>query len=191
MLTTQKNQVQHTYPLSSSQQLALAEAITTLHSTTFVVPRPFVNVVFQHLQPGTSSGTTTYFLAGKPTAHNAAGPNRILGMVRQGPSRTKADFDRLAQRIEDSWYEVVNGPASDKNGGGRVSVNGEAADRAKEKEKADRNAKKLHFVAMYPMLAARENGTTIPGVSSFPPLFVFLLIMHAISLHSLRVCSAW
>jgi phenylpyruvate tautomerase PptA (4-oxalocrotonate tautomerase family) len=143
------NQVQHTYPLSAEQQQAIAQQITDLHSTTFLVPSLFVNVVFQHLQPT----TTTYFLAGKPTTHNSAGPNRILGMVRQGPNRTKADFDRLAQRIEDAWYDVVNSP-----------------DKAGTESKEDRKAKKLHLVVMYPMIAARENGTTIPGVCFSIPL---------------------
>lgn len=72
-------------------------------------------------------------------------------MVRQGPNRSKADFDRLAKRIEDAWYEVVNGSGS------------EGAD-SKDSEE-DRKAKNLHLVVFYPMIAAREAGTTIPGVS--------------------------
>jgi len=147
-------EVQHTYALTPPQQQAIAQHITTLHSTTFLTPSLFVNVVFQHLRQDTHS--TTYFLAGQPVAHNAAGPNRILGMVRQGPSRTKADFDRLAKRIEDAWDEVVSGNKGDANG-----------DATTTQSKLERKAKKLHFVVFYPMLAAREAGTVIPGVSLF------------------------
>jgi hypothetical protein len=39
--------------------------------------------------------------------------------------------------------------------------------------KADKTAKKMHFITFYPMLAARENGVTIPDVSPFNSLPIY------------------
>ena len=79
-----------------------------------------------------------------------AGPNRILAMVRKGETRTKEDFDELARLIEESWYEVVD----------RVDTGGAARPAG-----SVRGGEKLHLIFFYPMLAARENGVTLPGVS--------------------------
>ncbi|KIW65151.1 hypothetical protein, variant [Phialophora macrospora] len=143
-------EVQHTYPLTLSQKHAFAKAITELHSTTFLTPSLFVNVSFHLLQPRNEENT--YFLAGEPVAHNNAGPNRVLAMVRTSPNRTKAIWDDLAGKLEEKWYEVVDGekPNGHQNG----DANGDTA------------AKKLHFITFYPMLAARENGVTIPDAGS-------------------------
>lgn len=146
-------EVQHTYPLTPSQKATFARHITHLHSTTFLTPSLFVNVSFTHLLP--DNGTNTYFLAGELVAHNNAGPNRILAQVRTSPKRTKAIFDDLAGRIEGKWYEVVNGGEGKSNGS---VTNGDA--------KADKAAKKMHFITFYPMLAARENGVTIPDAGN-------------------------
>jgi phenylpyruvate tautomerase PptA (4-oxalocrotonate tautomerase family) len=100
--------VQHTYPLTLPQKQSFAKAITHLHSTFFLTPSLFVNVSFHRLAP--DNGDNTYFLAGEPMAHNAAGPNRILAQVRTSPKRTKAIFDDLAEKIERKWYEIVNEP---------------------------------------------------------------------------------
>ncbi|RVX67037.1 hypothetical protein B0A52_09251 [Exophiala mesophila] len=137
-------EVQHSHPLTATQKHTLARHITHLHSTTFLTPSLYVNVVFQYLAP--TSTSTTYFLAGEPTAHHPAGPNRIFAMVRVSPQRTKADFDALALKIEDKWYEVVN-----ETDGSGDTVEARAS-------------KKMHFVVFHPMIAARENGVTIPDV---------------------------
>ncbi|KAK5270488.1 hypothetical protein LTR40_014118, partial [Exophiala xenobiotica] len=68
-------------------------------------------------------------------------------MVRTSPSRTKAVFDDLAARIEKAWYDAVGGPSTDAD-----------SDSASE----DKASKKMHFITFYPMIAARENGVTIP-----------------------------
>ena len=47
-----------------------------------------------------------YFVAGTPRV-NAT--NRIFGMVRTSDQRTKADFDALAEKIEEKWWDVVTG----------------------------------------------------------------------------------
>jgi len=134
-------EIQHTYPLTPAQRQTFARAVTDLHSTTFLTPSLFVNVVFHDLSEGDRSNPT-YFLAGEPvTSNKPNGPNRILAMVRVGPKRTKADFDRLAEKIEKSWYDVVGDPQKDK-------------------------ARKMHFVVFYPMVAARENGVTIPDAGN-------------------------
>lgn len=90
-------------------------------------------------------------------------------MLRTGPQRSKADFDRVADLIEKAWYEVVDGDKKEVNGGGK---NGEVGvEREKEK--------KLMFVTIYPMLAAREAGTVIPLVSL---RFLFLGLWRLIRL---------
>ncbi|EXJ56668.1 hypothetical protein A1O7_07012 [Cladophialophora yegresii CBS 114405] len=68
-------------------------------------------------------------------------------MVRTGPKRTKADWDTLAAKLEDRWYEIVK----DEKQTGDANADDEAA-------------KKMHLITFYPMLAARENGVTIPDV---------------------------
>ncbi|KIW83267.1 hypothetical protein Z517_02512 [Fonsecaea pedrosoi CBS 271.37] len=175
------HEIQHTYPLTRAQKHRFAQAVTRLHSTTFLTPSLFVNVSFHRLSAestsisnfksnplssessasdanGASANTNandneddeenTYFLAGEPVAHNRAGPNRILAMVRTSASRTKAVFDDLAEKIEAEWYAVVG---SDATGSG---------------DKATATAKKMHFIVFYPMIAARENGVTIPDAGS-------------------------
>ncbi|KAK5211858.1 hypothetical protein LTR67_008619 [Exophiala xenobiotica] len=72
-------------------------------------------------------------------------------MVRTSPSRTKAVFDDLAARIEKAWYDAVGGPSTDAD-----------SDSASE----DKASKKMHFITFYPMIAARENGVTIPDAGN-------------------------
>ncbi|KAI1614044.1 hypothetical protein EDD37DRAFT_471741 [Exophiala viscosa] len=131
-------QIQHTIPLTASQKHAIARSITSLHSTTFVTPSLFVNVVFQHLK--TSDDGPNYFLAGEPTSASH-GPNRILALVRSSPGRTKATFDDLAVKIENAWYDAIG-------------------------DSHDKQAKKMHFIAFYPMIAVRENGVAIPDAGN-------------------------
>lgn len=143
-------EIHHIYPLTAAQKHSFAKTITHLHSTTFLTPSLYVNVVFHNLASSTTSHENlTYFLAGEPTAA-PQGPNRILAMVRVSPGRTKAMWDGLAERVEAAWYEVVNGP---EGASARTSVE-------------DRRAKKLHMVVFYPMVAARENGIYIPDAGN-------------------------
>jgi phenylpyruvate tautomerase PptA (4-oxalocrotonate tautomerase family) len=95
-------QVFHSYPLSREQKDALATRITYLHSHTFKTPSLFVNVLFH---PEDASDENYYMAASTRT--NAT--NRILAMVRTSDKRTKADFDKLATKIEDAWWDVVSG----------------------------------------------------------------------------------
>ncbi|KIV77221.1 hypothetical protein PV11_09036 [Exophiala sideris] len=127
--------IQHTIPLTAAQKHAIAQAITSLHSTTFVTPSLFVNVVFQQLK-NSDDDDPTYFLAGEPTS-TPNGPNRILALVRSSPARSKQTFDDLAVKIENAWYDAIG-------------------------DSHDKQAKKMHFIAFYPMIAVRENGVAIP-----------------------------
>ncbi|SMR58732.1 unnamed protein product [Zymoseptoria tritici ST99CH_3D1] len=88
-------------PLSESQQDALAEAITRIHSTKFTTPRLFVNVKFTDV-----SKQRTY-VGGK--RHQG---NHIFANVRVGPSRTPADWDDLSKQVVGAWEDVVQSEGS-------------------------------------------------------------------------------
>jgi hypothetical protein len=47
-----------------------------------------------------------YFIAAKPRTDCL---NRIVATVRMSQSRSKADLDSLAEKIENAWYDVVKG----------------------------------------------------------------------------------
>lgn len=143
-------QVVHSYPLDKAQKTRLAEAITKLHSHTFKTPSLFVNVLFH---PEDASNEN-YYMAGTPRV-NAT--NRIFAMVRTSDKRTKAVFDALAEKLENEWYNIVSGEkiTEGKEKGKRKGENDETENQ--------RVAKKLLFVVFHPMIAARENGVTIPG----------------------------
>ena len=147
--------IQHSVPLTKPQKQQLADKITHLHATTFTTPSLFVNMQFTSLDP--SDGN--YFIAGKPRPE---GYNRITGMVRTSESRTKKDFDNIAEKIEQIWDEVVRGidPENEKE------KEGDDKNKKKNEEsESEREAKKLRAVFLYPMVAARENGVVIPTVS--------------------------
>lgn len=95
-------QVFHSYPLSKAQKDRLATAITYLHSHTFKTPSLFVNVLF-HAEDASDEN---YYMAA--TARINA-TNRILAMVRTSDKRTKADFDALAEKLENEWWDTVSG----------------------------------------------------------------------------------
>lgn len=42
--------------------------------------------------------------------------NRIKGLLRRGPSRTKADYDDVVKQITKAWEEVVGGEGNRKLG---------------------------------------------------------------------------
>ena len=127
----------------------LAESITTLHATTFTTPSMFVNVCFSSHDATDKS----YYVAGKPRTECT---NRIIGYVRTSSSRSKSDFDALAEKIEDAWHAAVYGDMIE-----------EGSDKGKRKKEVDETdkqkvARKLLAVAFLPMVAVRENGLTIP-----------------------------
>lgn len=99
----------------------------------------FVNVRFIKEDPSDGS----YFVAGKKRTDNS---NRILGFVRTSPSRTKADFDKLALRMEEAWYDAVGVPRTD----GDILYPSGAGD------------KRLLAVGFLPIVTAREAGLAIP-----------------------------
>ena len=148
-------QVVHGIPLTQYQKSQLAERITVLHSTEYLTPSLFVNVHYIRAEP-----VGDFFLAGKLYNSGKTSPNRIMGTVRTGPARTKERFDNFAQKLQDAWYEVVNGP---KEAG--VETNGHAAAVSKE----DRKARKLHLVGFGGVIAGIENGVVLPSVSFFSP----------------------
>ena len=102
----------------------------------------------------------TYFVAGQA---RTTCTNRILAMVRTSGSRSKADFDKLAERIEEAWHDALKGAVQDegKNKGRRP---GEVDETARDAE-----ATRLLMVVFYPMLAAREAGMVIPEAGQEGP----------------------
>lgn len=143
----------------------MAQKLTHLHSTIFVTPSIFVNVKFT---PSTAlENEGDYFLAGEPVTPRS--PNRIIGLVRTGPSRTKEMFDDLSANIEEAWYDVVNNESSD-DGKNNSALNG-------YKLSVDRNAKKLHWISLIPIMGVRENGVKIPEVRlKYSTLYCFLFL---------------
>lgn len=91
-----------------------------------------------------------FYVAGKP--REPTSPNRIIALVRVGPTRTKEQFDEVAVKIQRKWYEVVDDAALVAHSLGNLTAKGE------------KRFKKLHFVVFHAMVAALENGVVIPGV---------------------------
>ncbi|KIW82403.1 hypothetical protein Z517_05430 [Fonsecaea pedrosoi CBS 271.37] len=143
--------IQHSYPLTQEQKAALAQKITVLHSTEYLTPSLFVNV---HFVAGEPAGD--FFVAGKPYNRGVSSPNRIFATVRTGPKRTKERFDAFALRLQSAWYDVVN------NGTATAGVNGHGGEITKE----EKLARKLHFIAFQPVIAALENGVLIPSADN-------------------------
>ncbi|RDW81411.1 uncharacterized protein DSM5745_04968 [Aspergillus mulundensis] len=90
-------QIEHSTPLIRPQRNALALAITTIHTRKFATPSLFVNVRF------TDSGDHVNYVGGK----ECTSMNRVLAYVRSGGSRSKADFDDMALKIQAAWDEIV------------------------------------------------------------------------------------
>jgi hypothetical protein len=139
--------------LTPYQKSLLAERITVLHSTEYLTPSLFVNVIFRPAEP-----VGEFFLAGKPYNNGVTSPNRIMGTVRMGPKRTKERFDNFAKKLEAAWYEVVNGP---KQAGQANGTNGHHGELSKE----ERRARKLHIVGFDGVITGIENGVVLPSVS--------------------------
>ncbi|CAH0020690.1 unnamed protein product [Clonostachys rhizophaga] len=133
-------QIYYSCPLTQDQRQALAQSITDLHCAAFTTPSFFVHVKF--LPQDAGDGTS--FLAGKPTTLTS---NRIIGILRISPARKKADFDALSAKIEDAWYEVVNG--------GTESVE-------QRRARHEMNPKRLLMVTLTPMMCIREGGMVLP-----------------------------
>ncbi|KAJ4129866.1 hypothetical protein NW768_006836 [Fusarium equiseti] len=132
-------QVHHSCSLSGHQRQLLARSITDLHCEAFNTPRFFVHVRFFT----EDNKDNTYFVAGEPHSDTS---NRIVGLVRTSASRSKADFDKLAEAIEESWYDILGLQPPERAGGWNS-----------EKEK-----NRLIMVTFTPMVALREAGMTIP-----------------------------
>lgn len=141
-------QIQHSYPLSAQQKLALAQAITKLHSSYFLTPLLYVNV---NDIPSEPAGD--YFLAGKPMLPASA--NRITVSVRTSPSRTKEMFDDVALQVEAIWYDIVH----EQQPSGKLNGHHDTS-------KQEKKAKKLHGVAFQGIISAAENGILLPSVSA-------------------------
>lgn len=133
-------EVHHSYPLTSEQQQEIASAITNLHATTFTTPSLFVHVQFTKSD---ESGSTVHFMAG---TRRSAQTNRIVGVVRTSAKRTKADLDRLAQRIENAWYSAL----------------GVSFDESTQQLPPSEEGKRLALVGFTPLLHVREWGLGAP-----------------------------
>jgi phenylpyruvate tautomerase PptA (4-oxalocrotonate tautomerase family) len=123
-------EIYHSTPLTLDQRQALATKITDLHCTKFTTPSFFVHVRF--IPQDASDGT--YFMGGKP---RTACSNRIIGILRVSPKRTKSDFDSLSEMIEKAWYNVVKGSIQDTE-------------------------KRIMMVTFTQMITIREGGMAIP-----------------------------
>ena len=168
-------QIEHSYDLTSSQKDQLAQAITTLHSVTFLTPSLYVNVQFH----STASSKDDYYVAGG----SIPPPNRIFATVRTGPSRSKDTFDYVATQLENIWYDVVNGDEiSDPvvvNAGKGIfkggvmtgvveGINSEVKAPVKRAKGTaeEKRRKKMHFVVFQGMITGRENGVHIPSADN-------------------------
>jgi hypothetical protein len=69
-------------------------------------PSFFVHVLFHHAD----ASAQNYYLAGQVRTSST---NRILAQVRTSSSRSKTDFDTLAEKIELAWLDVVKGEIGD------------------------------------------------------------------------------
>lgn len=142
-------EVHHSYPLNHQQKNSLAESITKLHSSTFTTPSFFVHIRFS----AHDATDKNYYVAGKPRFTST---NRILGMVRTSSARSKSDFDTLAAKIEEAWYDALKGEMIEEG-----KDKGKRKGEVNETEQ-DREVMALMVVAFHPMIAAREAGMVIP-----------------------------
>jgi hypothetical protein len=88
------------------------------------------------------ASASTYFLAGKP---NTTCTNRIVAQVRTSSSRSKADFDKLAEKIDRVWEDVLHGGDGDVGEifGGEAAGGGAGKEEdGKEEKKKDGGRKK-------------------------------------------------
>jgi phenylpyruvate tautomerase PptA (4-oxalocrotonate tautomerase family) len=80
--------------LDVDTRAALAEAITTVHSSVISVPRIFVNVVFIEYEP------TAYFTGGRPNVASS-----ISATIRAGFDDTVRS--ELLTRLAESWSSIT------------------------------------------------------------------------------------
>jgi phenylpyruvate tautomerase PptA (4-oxalocrotonate tautomerase family) len=116
-------EVAHATPLTSEQRDALAEAITSIHSNKFTVPRMYINVIY------TDTSSTPTYVGGRPVrpecqcivttspscqtnASRKTPPkttsNRIVARVRRGSSRSREDFNALCSEIQAAWARIIH-----------------------------------------------------------------------------------
>ncbi|KAI9729189.1 MAG: hypothetical protein M1834_007096 [Cirrosporium novae-zelandiae] len=89
-------EVTHVCPLLSDQQQQLASAITRIHTTRFVTPSIFVNVVFK------DASRVISYIGGKKRA-----VNRITATVRS-EGRSRESFTELTYELNSAWNNIVN-----------------------------------------------------------------------------------
>ncbi|ATY62386.1 hypothetical protein A9K55_009236 [Cordyceps militaris] len=131
-------EITHSYPLTDAQRQALAQAITKIHVAAFHTPSMFINVRFIAEDLAKSHA----FVAGVRVLKTS---NSIISYVRTSPTRTKADFDKVAKAIEDAWYSTVGKGSSEQHPYLREAPE-----------------TRLHALAMLPIVTAREAGFAIP-----------------------------
>ncbi|KAF8577857.1 hypothetical protein K439DRAFT_1639331 [Ramaria rubella] len=91
--------VQHSCPLTSTQQDELAQVITNVHCSYFDVPRQFVNISYQDLSKSVE------YVGGKVTR-----TNRIIAGMRpnvSGAGRTEEVIEALLREIHQGWDNIV------------------------------------------------------------------------------------
>lgn len=97
--------VEHTYPLSTTEQSTLAIALTDLHATRFSTPRIFVNVRFTDARQG-------------PVVYRGGvlreSFNRIIIRTRAGESRSKEVYDEHCRSVVETWDKVVGKGGDEK-----------------------------------------------------------------------------
>jgi hypothetical protein len=88
--------IEHTTPLSDSQQERLAVLFTGIHATRFKTPKFFVNVRY------TDASKQVVFRGGKRVVYN-----RVVLRTRVGEQRSKDLYDLHCRDLVRAWEEVV------------------------------------------------------------------------------------
>ncbi len=134
-------ELNHSLPLTDAQKKILAETITAIHCKAFDTPSMFVNIRF--VKEDLTQGNI--FVAGK---RDDGVSNSITSYVRTSDARTKEDFDKVTNEIEDAWYAIVGkGPRSPD---------------AQHPYLSEAPETRLHAIALLPIVTAREAGFAIP-----------------------------
>ncbi|KAF1924269.1 uncharacterized protein M421DRAFT_73052 [Didymella exigua CBS 183.55] len=143
-------EIHHSCPLTTSQQHALATAITTLHCTTFSAPSAFVNTAFH----GPSPASPRIYVGGTPQR-----TNYILGHLRPRPDNA-AKQAHVVSALTRLWNELarpvdgVLGRVGEELGAGCTPKRGEGR---LDDERA------LHNVfLMEDIVAGAEQGFALP-----------------------------
>lgn len=92
-------QFEHIIQLSTTQKATIARTITDWHATTFKAPRFIVQCRFIDVSQGLLAD---HYVGGAPRQIN-----RVFLSLRSGTGRTQEQLQGMADKISDSWDDVV------------------------------------------------------------------------------------